>query len=73
MARYAQIDVALADEGGYVGRWEKDAAIMIMKKKGFFFLSILLYVYADGRWRNRRYRARRMEGTYVQCDGVVLY
>lgn len=25
MARYAQIDVALADEGGYVARWEEDA------------------------------------------------
>jgi hypothetical protein len=35
VAGYAQIDVALADEGGYVGRWEEDAIIMIMKK--FFF------------------------------------
>lgn len=37
MARYAQIDVALADEGGYVARWEEDAVIMIMKKTKVFF------------------------------------
>ena len=44
MACYAQIDVALADEGGYVARWEEDAVVSCK-----FFLSKYI-VCLDGRW-----------------------
>jgi hypothetical protein len=45
VACYSQIDVALADEGGYVARWEEDAVVSC---KLFFCLSI--FVCLDGRW-----------------------
>ena len=44
MACYAQINVSLADEGGYVARWEEDAVVSCK-----FFLSKYV-VCLDGRW-----------------------
>ena len=83
MACYAQIDVALADEGGYVARWEEDAVVSCK-----FFLSKYI-VCLDWRWvgeMGNRERARWLvdgrewkdrdragvECGDVQCDGVVL-
>lgn len=73
MARYAQIDIAFADEGRYIGRREEDAVIMIFS---------LVYTY--GSRRNRCFaRALADTGEWrdgagvecgdVQCDVVVLH
>ena len=73
MARYAQIDIAFADEGRYIGRREEDAVIMIFS---------LVYTY--GSRRNRSFaRALADAGEWrdgvgvecgdVQCDVVVLH
>jgi hypothetical protein len=73
VARYAQIDIAFADEGRYIGRREEDAVIMIFS---------LVYTYGSrrnrsfaraladaGEWRDRA----GVECGDVQCDVVVLH
>ena len=47
MARYAQIDIAFADEGRYIGRREEDAVIMIFS---------LVYTYGSQRAEASRVR-----------------
>ena len=52
MARYAEIDIALADEGGYVARWEEDAVV------------IMESLFCVGKWEASRVRRR---GAGVGC------
>jgi len=76
VARYAQVDVAFANEGRYIGRWKEDAV---------FFLSIL-YCIGDGKdgkplarglvdegeWREGG-RERMLGFGDLQCHVVVLH
>lgn len=59
MARYPHVDVALADEGGYVARWEENADIM-PSLSIFVFLMYIMYF----GWENRTpfffWRARKL-------------
>ena len=60
MARYAQIDVTLADEGRYIGRREEDAVIMI-----FSLVDM-------GAREVEASRMRWLTGHTVRCDGSAL-